>query len=316
MKKAKWILSAVALTLCIAPAQVSFAQNELPPGIPKDDPRRTAVRGGQPIIATTDATPVAGTAQGFYVPSLDELEAQIRASDQHARASASQPPVNGGLDPSQSLSAADVTRMAAKQQSALIGLNRMTRGVSTMEYPGYWQWVSTGYDGQFREPEDAAYVNYCGPSATQVALRARLADAQIPSLYTVGQEEGIDPAWGVYMTSVRDVLNVRLSTTWYEASSSGNSDNFISRVSADLSGGYAMVTALQTSGLSGWNEVNADHIVAVHAMYVGDGSYSIAWVDTASNFSRHNQVGPYYNSMPLGRAFYDGYVKRNDYQAW
>jgi hypothetical protein len=195
-------------------------------------------------------------------------------------------------------------------------LAQTTRGVTTQAYPGYWQWVSV-VNNKWIEPENAAYVNYCGPSAGQVALDVRLEDWQIPSLYDIGQEMYINPSWGVYMTSVRDVLNRRLNTTWYEASGSGNANNFVSRASADLTRNYAMVTALQTSGLPGWGPVNVNHIVTVYAMYVGDGTYSIAWVDTASNMARHNQPGgSYLNYMYLGRDFYNGYVSRNDVQAW
>jgi hypothetical protein len=69
--------------------------------------------------------------------------------------------------------------------------------------------------GTWKEPNDYAHRNYCGPGAAQVALDARLPASQVPDIDTLGAEMNINPNSGVYMTDLRDVLNNRLNTTWY-----------------------------------------------------------------------------------------------------
>lgn len=165
----------------------------------------------------------------------------------------------------------------------------------------------------FKEPEDWDYVNYCGPSSTQVALRARTSN--IPSLYAVGECENIDPSWGVYMTAVTDCLRQYLNNNFYENGSSLSKTTFASRLKSDVDQGYAMVTGTLTTSMMGWSGRSVNHIVTVYG-YDNTYQYStdkmVHYVDTASGIAGYS--GLYFNKVTLTDMW--SYVSPNDYQSW
>ena len=216
--------------------------------------------------------------------------------------------VNGGLPANYSPSKEALAHIAQKTAVA----ERAWRDhLSNMSPQGVFYGVPTGY---YQEPNLYAYRNYCGPSATQVALSARLPSWQIPSIDTIGTEENIDPTWGVYMSAVVKVLNKRLNTTWYEVSVAGNFSTFSNHLTSDLTMRYAMVTGLQVTGLNGWGKSNAFHIVTVYNSYSPwGGASSLGYADTVSPAAGYN--GNYDNVMD-SYTFYTKYVSKNDVQAW
>ena len=117
---------------------------------------------------------------------------------------------HNGADPNYVPTAEELQRIAVKEASAAQHMKDRKSQVTPLTLGSHTLSV-----GIWLEPNDATHVNYCGPRATQVALDARLPASSVPNINTIGAEENIDPSWGVYTTSIRDVLNTRLNTSFY-----------------------------------------------------------------------------------------------------
>jgi hypothetical protein len=220
--------------------------------------------------------------------------------------------INGGLDPNYTRTKEEVRRIAEKHRQAIIDFNALVaKSISGVQPMVPYVGVYVGY---YPEPNDRDHRNYCGPGATQVALSARLPGSQIPSIDSIGTEENIDPNWGVSMPAVGATLNRHLNTSFYLVSGAANASQFITRVSSDFNAGYALVTALTTSGLPGWGTYNVNHIVTVYGMLMDGNTYPTNYVDTASAAAGYS--GSYYVSVNSAYDFFNYHVCYNNAQAW
>lgn len=128
--------------------------------------------------------------------------------------------------------------------------------------------------GVWKEPNNWAHRNYCGPASTQVALDARWPANWVPDIDAVGEAENIDPSWGVYMSDVVNALNNYLSDEfpnpngmqgyWYGTAS--DTWDLYDKVYFDNYRDYVTISGVYTQGMPGWN-VNAYHIVAIFGIY-------------------------------------------------
>lgn len=170
--------------------------------------------------------------------------------------------------------------------------------------------LNVGTSGQWREPDDMAHVNYCGPGATQVALDARLPAASVPNIDTIGADENIDPNNGVTTRAVKDELNRLLGANYYGVSGAASRDDLASRIMIDVDDGFAMVTALMTGGMPGWNR-DVRHIVAVYG-YASGNPIRAYYVETAAPTAGF--TGIYFNNKST-TGFWT-WVQRNNSQVW
>jgi hypothetical protein len=149
----------------------------------------------------------------------------------------------------------------------------VARGVS----PKWWYYERIlPLEREWKEPNDEAHVNYCGPGASQVALDVRLPAMFVPSIDTIGDMENIDPNWGVYMNDVMSTLNLILREyddipnsngfVAYELASPGSPWSLFNYVKWDNERWYATVSGVYTEGMPGWHK-NAYHIVAIFGLY-------------------------------------------------
>jgi hypothetical protein len=171
-----------------------------------------------------------------------------------------------------------------------------------------------GTSGEYREPNLPAYVNYCGPSSTRVALRARMAPSNIPSLDAVGICENIDPGWGVYMTSITSCLNSYLNSTFYWNDAASDANQIANWVKSDVDQSYAVVTGIYTQNIPGWYAA-VYHIVTLYGYdftYVSSADKQINYIDTSSVAAGY--TGAYFNKVNLTWLWTR--VSQNNAQAW
>jgi hypothetical protein len=168
--------------------------------------------------------------------------------------------------------------------------------------------------GVWKQPEDAKYINHCGPASTQVALDVRLDASKVPSLDTLAKEEKTnDGKTGTYMQDIKPVLNKRLSTSWYVIGNAKDQARLGTWIRADMDFNYAMVTGAKTGRMPGWGGRNVNHIVAVYGFRQPvSGSATVRYTDTASK--KAGFTGNYWNSASLSDFW--SYVKDNNIQAW
>ena len=88
-------------------------------------------------------------------------------------------PINGSLPPNSKFP--DTNDRLYQQKLNQVTRNQIQAADTLREV------LYVGTMGQFREPEDSYYVNYCGPSSTQIALRART--TEIPELDEIAECE-------------------------------------------------------------------------------------------------------------------------------
>ena len=174
--------------------------------------------------------------------------------------------------------------------------------------------LDLGTSGEYREPNEAAYVNYCGPASTRAALRARMPASEIPSLDSVGQCENIDPNWGVYMTSVTSCLNFYLNSTFYWNGAASGATQLADWVKSDVLQNYAVVTGIYTVEIVGWY-APVYHIVTLYGYdftYSSSADKQINYIDTASVMAGY--TGSYFNKVDLSWLW--DRVSQNNAQAW
>ncbi len=171
--------------------------------------------------------------------------------------------------------------------------------------------------GIWKEPNDYAHRNYCGPGATQVALDARLPASQVPNIDTLGEELNIDPNAGVWLchnteTDIRDVLNDHLNTNWYWCDGSGSETTLYYRIVRNIDHDYAMVTGCVTNEMPGWQR-DVNHIVTVYGYYEPSGAAQyVYYTETAGSVAGYDGS---YRQTALRQDFWE-YVSPNDAQAW
>lgn len=176
------------------------------------------------------------------------------------------------------------------------------------------KWLNVGAAETYRQPEDPAYINYCGPASTRVAIRART--SSVPSLSTVGSGENIDPNSGVTASAIRTYINGYLNTTFYIVNRATDSSYLGCGIQEDIYTGYALITGVKTGGMPGWSG-NANHFVAVYAYdYSNSTNKRTYYVDTGSENAGHHYSngGKYFNNVSLNALW--GWVQYFNYQVW
>ncbi|MDY0389023.1 MAG: hypothetical protein RBT65_18270 [Methanolobus sp.] len=212
------------------------------------------------------------------------------------------PPINGSVPPNYTFPRVDNPAYQRK-------LNQVKPAQINAE-PILKKTLYVGTNNQFKEPENWAYVNYCGPASTQVALRARITN--IPSLDSIGQCEYIDPNWGVYMSNVTPCLNSYLNTSFYWTDYAPDSATLASRLKSDVDQGYAMLTGVYTSGMGGWS-FGTYHIITLFGYdNTSSTNKKVDYVDTASSIAGYN--GLYFNFVSLDNLWWN--ISQNNVQAW
>ena len=185
--------------------------------------------------------------------------------------------------------------------------------------------------GTYREPNDYAHRNYCGPGATLVILSARLTRAQIYDLVLpndstpttlelfdkIGSNEGIDPTWGVTNTKIRDELNRQLNTTYYSYVINTTKANLKTYIVYDIDEGYALNTSLWTGGMAGWGTRDTKHVVAIHGYNeTTTSSFYVYYTETSQSVQGYS--GLYKNVVGL-TSFYQrvkAHENNNNSQVW
>lgn len=163
------------------------------------------------------------------------------------------------------------------------------------------------------EPENPAYVNYCGPSSTRLALSIYLTD--LPSLDEIGACENINPDWGVIMPNVTRCLNSYLNGSLYQTGSATSKEEFFDWVKTDIDSGKVMLTGLMTGEIPGWKTNDVHHIVAIvgyDMSYEQSNDIQIYYVDVSSSLAGYS--GPYFNTVDLGWLWHQ--VRQNNSQSW
>ena len=214
-------------------------------------------------------------------------------------------PINGSLPPNSKFP--DTNDRLYQQKLNQVTRNQIQAADTLREV------LYVGTMGQFREPEDSDYVNYCGPSSTQIALRART--TEIPELDEIAECEQIIPRWGAYMTNVTDCLNKYLDSDFYWTDIAESKDELASWLKTDVDQGYALITGVFTTYVRGWNGYSTSHIIT---LYGYDYSYQVFsdkmvyYVDTASKLAGYS--GPYFNIVTLDAIW--SFVSWNNVQSW
>ncbi len=211
-------------------------------------------------------------------------------------------------DPNYVPTAAEIAHIKAKDKMARMHASQISPFAVTSKF------LNVGPAEFYREPNDHAYDNYCGPASTQVAIRARRSAANVPSLATVAKGEYIGPS-GVVIWNIRPYINKVLATTWYEYAASASSDQFFNWARLDADINYSLITGTRTLGMPGWG-FGTYHIVSVYGYSTNGTSRNIAYVDTASEAAGHHYAkgGRYFNIVTLA-SFYT-WVGKNNFQVW
>lgn len=214
------------------------------------------------------------------------------------------------LDQSFTLTPEELLRKAEKEKGfrhfMLVGVNP---NATTSK------WLNVGAAETYRQPEGTAYRNYCGPAATQVAIRART--SSVPGLSTVGAGEYIDPNSGVTATNIKAYINSYLNTTFYIVGSSPDESYFGYLIQEDIYTGYVVITGAKTNGMPGWGSTSVNHFVAAYAYdYSNSTNKRAYYVDTGSEYAGHHYSsgGNYFNNVKLSDFF--SWVQRFNYQVW
>ncbi|MGC1377979.1 MAG: hypothetical protein WA821_17230 [Anaerolineales bacterium] len=201
---------------------------------------------------------------------------------------------------------AELAHLAAKDKLARAHVKNLRVGAASSQY------LNVGPAELYREPNDYDHRNYCGPSATRVAIRARTTN--VPGLETVAVAEHLTKTNGVYIWKIADYINKTLNMGWYEYAASNNSGQFSSWAQLDVYYNYALITGVVTNGMPGWI-TTANHIVTVYGYNTANGT-SISYVDTGSEIAGHkySKGGRYFNTKDLA-TFYQWVFYYNQ-QIW
>lgn len=217
---------------------------------------------------------------------------------------------HSAIDPNYRPTQEELDRLATKTNAAKEYANGITSSVTPM-LMYLSNSVYVGYAEQFRELEDPAYVNYCGPSSTQVTMRART--TSIPSLEEIAVKEKFDN--GVWMVDVTPALNYFLGTTWYVTGYASGPTQLEQWYGLDTDSGYAMMTGVTTGGMPGWGSYNVYHIVTIYGYDLTVG-HEVRFVDTSSEMAGHHYAngGAYFNLANLSTFWL--WVYPDNVQSW
>ena len=217
-------------------------------------------------------------------------------------------PHNGNIDPSYIPTEEELQRIAVKNAAADQHMKDRKNQITPLTLGSHILSVGT-----WKEPNDAAHVNYCGPGATQVALDARLPASSVPNIDIIGAEEDIDPSWGVYATNIAPVLNDRLDTTFYVVDGASSKAGLQTRIVTDIDSGYVMITGVKTGGMPGWGTMDVYHIVAIYGYNEKSlSNTTVYYTETAAPMAGY--AGTYRNSKSLNTFW--NYVIPNNVQVW
>jgi hypothetical protein len=128
--------------------------------------------------------------------------------------------------------------------------------------------LNVGEDGQFREPNLLAYVNHCGPSAAQVALRAALRTIPVLDHLATLMKTNVNKK-GTYLQDLCQVLNSQLAAAKISQSylisyhNSITKPQFANNLGSAIDQGKPVVTVIDTWHMAGWS-VRAAHIVTIY----------------------------------------------------
>lgn len=222
--------------------------------------------------------------------------------------------VRNGVDPNYKPTAAELKLIALKEAQARQAWDAFVRARSGGVKP-YYPGFNLLDKGTYREPNDYAHRNYCGPGATQVILSVRIPASQIPGIETIASDENLDPNWGVYNTAVRDELNRLLNTGFYIYVTNYGQAQLKNAIYDDIDLGWALDTSLYTGGMPGWGTQDVKHIIAIYGYYAPDtNAFTVYYTETA----QYGFTGYYTNNTSLS-TFY-GYVSAhsngNNSQVW
>lgn len=177
------------------------------------------------------------------------------------------------------------------------------------------------YIQPYREPNDWAHINYCGPGAA-IALLSHW-DHTYPAradIDELGADMGIDPWAGVWVYRMVRPINQRLNeitgaqVDWYRYGEAQTLDDFRYMLQTDVvEHGIPLITSLQTGGLPGWGPIDVGHIVAVYGYTrTADGTEYVSYADTAAPMAGHS--GYILHTWEL-TSFWRA-VSRNSGQVW
>ena len=170
----------------------------------------------------------------------------------------------------------------------------LQRGIITLA-PGTS--AAFAYIQPYREPNDWAHINYCGPGAA-IELLSHW-DRNYPSRVDIdelGSEMNIDPYGGVWVRQMVAPINQRLKQItgqdvhWYRYGEARTLDDFRYMLKTDLvEHGIPLITSLQTGGLPGWGAIDVGHIVAIYGyIRTADGTEYVSYADTAPPLAGHS----------------------------
>ncbi len=177
------------------------------------------------------------------------------------------------------------------------------------------------YIEPYREPDNWAYRNYCGPGAA-IALLSHW-DRSYPSradIDLLGRDMSLNPNMGVSILNMVDPINRRLNeitgqgVDWYRYGRAASLDDLRYMMRIDLAEhGVPLITGLMTGGLPGWGGSDVGHFVAIYGYTrTADGTEYVSYADTAAPVSNHH--GPNLHAWELN-SFWQA-VSRNCGQIW
>lgn len=167
---------------------------------------------------------------------------------------------------------------------------------------------------QLKEKNDFEHRNYCGPAATKIILYTWTWNLGVlPTMNQIGQEEQIDPTWGVYNWRVRDYLNNWLSANvpsynWdYVESINSTKGDLKSFIVWDIDANRGLESALWTgtatvSMLPGWPDtIKVRHIVAIRGYNVTTDWTQVYYIETGQ--AAQGYSGTFYQDVRLSKFF-------------
>jgi hypothetical protein len=217
---------------------------------------------------------------------------------------------NNSFDPNYKPTPAELAQLTAKDKMA------RAHAKSFQVNAAYSKYLNVGSAETYREPSGEAHNQYCGPTSTQVAIRARVSAASVPKREVIAKAENMRDN-GVYIQDIKPYLNSFLHTTWYSVGAAVSPYKFSDWTRLDVDINYVLITGVVTDGMPGWTK-KANHIVPVYGYAITSGTYisTVAYVDTGSDTAghRYDSGGKYFNTAPLTK-FYN-WVARNNLQVW
>lgn len=239
----------------------------------------------------------------------------------------------GGRDPNYVYSPQELNAIAAKKAKAKHYMRKRIADLSTEE-PEISSTLYVPETDAFKEKNDYAHRNYCGPAATKIILYTWVGDGvALPTMNEIGQGEQIDPSWGVYNWRVRDYLNNWLPDhvtpyNWDYVESTGSTKaDLKSYILTDIDYGWGMESALWTGSedgelMLGWEttRLNVRHISAIRGYRMSTTRFIVYYVESGQ--SAQGYYGSFYQQLSLTKfykhvnAYYADPNKNNNSQVW